>query len=226
MNRGKSFVKKLLIATTICLFSAHSAQAFTYTEVGDAGQLIPAAQVIDLGNATSTSTDPDLTSITGNVARTNADMFGIFLTEGQLFTASTIPVGGANYNSQIFLFNDQGFGLIANDNSGGNRRSALSFTPTTSSVYYLAVSGFNYDPRDAQGNNIFAGNLTGQLLPNPQAGALDSWATNRATSATFNYALGMTGAKPVPEPIVGSGFLAFAVLGAASAFRPKKPLGV
>jgi hypothetical protein len=226
MNRGKFFVKKLLIATTLCFFFANSAQAFTYTEVGDVGQLISTAQVIDLGNATSTSTDPGLTSITGNVARINADMFGIFLTGGQLFTASTLPVGGANYNSQIFLFNDQGFGLIANDNSGGTRRSALSFTPTTSGVYYLAISGFNYDPRDAQGNDIFAGNLIGQLLPNPQAGALDRWATNRATSATFNYALGLTGAKPVPEPIMGGGFLAFAVLGAASTFRPKKRLGL
>jgi Bacterial pre-peptidase C-terminal domain len=219
-------VKKLLVATTLlCLCSANSAKAFTYAESGDSGQLISTAQVVNLSNATSTPTDPLLTSITGSTTSNNADLFGIFLTAGQLFTATTVPTSGVTpYDSQLFLFNGQGFGLVANDNvSGATTLSSINFTPTTTGTYYLAISGFNYDPRDTSGNFIFADTRTGQISPGAGAGALASWATRTGvTSAAFSYNIALTGATPAPEPAMGGGFLAFMALGVSSAFRQKR----
>lgn len=201
--------------------------AFTYTEgSGDSGELIPSATIIDFTNVTSSPTDPSLTSIIGNMTSDNADLFGIFLTAGQLFTATTIvttapPVA---YDSQLFLFDAQGFGIVANDNLlNATTLSSISFTATTTGIYYLGISGFNYDPRDTAGNFIFADTRTGPISPNSGAGALGSWANNTGTTSTaFSYNIALTGASPAPEPAMGGGLLAFAGLGVASAFRKKR----
>lgn len=223
-------MKKLLIAAFLCVVTAPSAKAFTYPEIDDSGQLISTAQIIgSVANpATSTATDPSLTSITGAISSTNnADLFGIFLTAGQLFTATTTPVQAVNYDSQLFLFDSQGFGLVANDNINNSFiLSSISFTPTTSGIYYLGISGYNYDPRSANNDYIFADTRTGQISPVAGAGALASW-TNRTIgtpTVTFSYAIGLTGAAPVPEPVMGGSFLAFAGLGMLSAFRRKKQM--
>lgn len=224
----KLLVKKLLIATTLCLFSANSAMAFTYGESSDTGELIPTATVIDLSNVTSSPSDPSLTSITGNITSNDADLFGIFLTAGQLFSATTVvttapPVA---YDSQLFLFDAQGFGIVANDNLlNVTTLSSITFTATTTGIYYLGISGFNYDPRDTAGNFIFADTRTGQIAPNAGVAALGSWANNTgSTSTAFSYNIAMIGALPVPEPAVGGGLLAFAGLGVTSAFRRKRQL--
>ena len=113
----------------------------TVSETGDAGQLLPDAQVIPSGSAT-------LTSITGAISSSNdVDLFQISLTGGETFSATT--VGGANFDTQLFLFDENGFLVDENDDSSGTLQSTLPASPLTpldAGTYFLAISSFNNDP--------------------------------------------------------------------------------
>jgi hypothetical protein len=221
----------ILSAAIGCLTLSLPAGAFTYTEQGDAGETIATAQVITFANATSTATDPFLTSIFGSVASEDADIFAISLTAGQLFQATSGPPTSnptAIANTQLFLFDALGNGLVANDNSqlpgqAANYATITAFTVPTTGIYYLAISGFNYDPRDAGNNFIFPDTTTGQLVPNSGVGALNNWAVRSGSgSASFSYSIALVNAQPTPEPAVGGGLLAFAVLGLMGGWRARQ----
>lgn len=94
----------------------------TVTEIGDAGQLLPDAQVIPSG------TD----SITGTISSNNdVDLFQITLGSG---TFSATTVGGAAFNTQLFLFDENGFLVAQNDDSNGTLQSTLPASPTTGTI--------------------------------------------------------------------------------------------
>ncbi|HEX5468164.1 MAG TPA: hypothetical protein VFW80_03855 [Gaiellaceae bacterium] len=74
------------------------------------------------------------------------DMFKICADPG--FSASTI--GGADFDSQLFLFDSHGVGLYANDDSGGTLQSELPAGhpngPSIRGEYFLAISSYDRDP--------------------------------------------------------------------------------
>jgi Ca2+-binding RTX toxin-like protein len=110
-------------------------------ESGDAGQLLPDAQVIASGSAR-------LGSIAGTISESNdVDLYQITLTGGGTFSATT--VGGANFDTQLFLFDTNGNLVDQNDDSNGTLQSTLPASPSTSldaGNYFLAISSFNNDP--------------------------------------------------------------------------------
>lgn len=198
-------------ALVAALYPVH-AQAASFSEVGDAGESLSTAQVVTAGLS-------PLTSIAGSLAGFDdpADLFQIFLTGGQSFSATT--VGGANFDTRLFLFAANGAGVYFNDDAvSGTLQSTLpansSFTPTQSGTYYLGVSGFDYNPVNAAGDRLFPsltdfpGDVpadsiftavfgpTGPGGSAPLAG-FDGVILNEGGS----YAIALTGATAVPEPV-------------------------
>jgi hypothetical protein len=81
-------------------------------------------------------------------ARPDVDMFKICA--GPQFSATT--VGGADFDTQLFLFDRNGVGLLANDDSAGTVQSTLPAShpngPNIRSEYFLAISEFDRDAVD------------------------------------------------------------------------------
>jgi hypothetical protein len=182
-----------VIVTFGMLAFAGNANATPYVEVGDAGDLPGTAQVVS-GAVT-------LDSISGFLDFNDADMFAINLT-GAAFSASTL--GGATWDTQLYLFDSTGAGVVGNDDSGGGFQSYIAGTPSPG-LYYLAISSWNYDPQSAAGA-MWLGNFPGPGIASPITG----WAGPSLDRGTYRIAL--TGAEfvaAVPEPstllLLGSG---------------------
>ncbi|MEQ8755342.1 MAG: DVUA0089 family protein [Coleofasciculus sp. G1-WW12-02] len=121
----------------------------TPSDADTVGQLISTAEVLGTGAGVP------LTTISGNFSRpTDVDLFQIYLNGGGTFSATT--VGGTTLDTQLFLFDGNGLGVYANDDTTGNiTQSTLpggnGLTPTTAGIYYLAVSRYDNDPRSNNG---------------------------------------------------------------------------
>lgn len=133
-------------------------EPFSVAETGDAGQLVPSAQVIPAGRATP--------NITGTISSENdVDLFQITL-NGGTFSATT--VGGADFDTQLFLFDENGFLVDQNDNVASGNQSALPESPRTpldAGTYFLAISSSNKEPVGAPlsgftGNGNSSGSYT------------------------------------------------------------------
>ncbi len=204
----------LLIATT------QGAQAVTFTESGDAGQTLATAAVITPGSATGIPGTP-LTSISGAITSGNADLFQ-FLITGSTFSASTI--GGSTFDTQLFLFNSSGLGIFTNDDSGGGLQSAFTVTGLTAGIYYLGISGFNYDPLTGTGAVVFpTANPVSPGTALAGTGVLSSWGT-ATTSSLGSYTIALTGAAPVPEPSSVLGLIALGGLGGGVFLKRRKKI--
>ncbi|MBW4442027.1 MAG: filamentous hemagglutinin N-terminal domain-containing protein [Plectolyngbya sp. WJT66-NPBG17] len=126
------------------------------TEVGDAGQLVNTAQPV---NPSADGTP--VNAISGNLDNPNdVDLYQLTLTQGVPFRATT--VNGSQLNTQLFLFDSNGFGLFNSDNSPvTSQRSVPSLPaykpiiPTDSGTYYLGISSYPNEPLSSQGP-IFA----------------------------------------------------------------------
>lgn len=177
--------------------SAQQAMAATFTEgPGDAPALAPGQTPGGFGA---------LTSISGSTGTGDEeDLYRICVT-GDSFSATT--VGGASFDTQLFLFSDNGTGVatghVANDDTTSTFQSTLPSggTPKTNGgtltyppgVYYLGISAFDHDPRDATGNLIFPSEpFEGVFGPNPGAGPLASWAGFSFDNG--GYTIALTGA--------------------------------
>ncbi|MGE0480326.1 MAG: DVUA0089 family protein [Phycisphaerae bacterium] len=169
---------------------AASANAGIWSEVGDAGDLPGTAQTaVGAGS---------LDQIDGALAG-GADMYRICITSPSTFSADTN--GGASFDTQLFLFDLNGVGVLANDDSGTlqARLPAGSFT-LAAGEYYLAISGFDRDPVDAGGNLIFPTFPFGGVYGPIDGDSIAGWAGG---SGGGQYSIFLTGAafcNPVPEP--------------------------
>jgi hypothetical protein len=180
---------------------AGQALATPYAETGDTGDSLATAQMLPSGT----------TTVTGIIAPQDADLFqfgwggGSFYvdTNGSVDTA----VGGV-LDTQLFLFNSAGQGVQANDDNGTNRLSHLQLANLPTGTYYLGISTYNYDPRDASNDLIFPNSpytaLVGPVDPNA---TLDHWEGPYGYNGTYDINFdGATTASdpppnaPVPEP--------------------------
>lgn len=220
MERATS-LKNLLVATlslTGLLCAAVPANALPWTEIGNAGDL--------LGTAQLTTGAGTLTSISGTLSTgSDVDMFGIHISNPAAFSATT--VGGAGFDTQLFLFNAAGIGIYANDDSIGTRSTlpaGHATSPTTTGLYYLAISQYNRDPFSSGGLIFPNSPFTGVFGPTGPGGALpvSSWSGSGGTGA---YTITLAGASlanvaATPEPssflLLGSGLATF------SAWRRRK----
>jgi len=136
-------MKKLITicAASILILASSEARA-GWTEIGDAGELPGTAQII-WGSG-------PLDTITGAYGSGDADMYMLYISD---------PVGFSAYadapDPQLFLFNQAGMGIYANDDVDFSFDAYLppghAYSPTSAGLYYLAISGFDRDPRSSSG---------------------------------------------------------------------------
>jgi PEP-CTERM motif len=154
-----------------------------------------------------------LTRICGSLAdpTNGVDMYEILVTG--LFSATTSG-RGANpiADPALFLFDETGHALLANDNACGCLQAGLFDVPLLPGLYFLAIAVNDQDPENKNGKLIFGNSFTGStgpVLPQVANTNLDSWSGNG--SATGQYLIDLTGAQfaQTPEPatiaLIGSG---------------------
>jgi hypothetical protein len=198
-EKGRIMKRSLIVLTTslLALGIAHPALSATiFAESTDVGDQNSTAQLI------GSFADGDIISggLTGDVL--NADLFRINLTAGTAFTAT---VNKPTFDTQLFLFDDSGKGLTGNDNSSAiNLNAIFTYAPTITGTYYLAISGFDFDPKDSAGNFLFSNNSTGNFTPVGNT-VLFSWAENTISdfgldSGSYQITLNLSAVSAVPEP--------------------------
>jgi hypothetical protein len=171
-----------------------------------------------------------LDSITGAITANDlADLYCIFIPNPAQFSATTVGTGGTLVDTQLFLFNANGFGVEANDDSVGPRStlpaSALPPAPQAPGIYYLAISDFDQDPV-SPGGEIFPDiPFAGVHGPTGPGGGQALTGFNLAILAQGTYTINLTGATfcEVPEPttvvLLGIGLAGLFI---ASRHRKKK----
>ena len=179
------------VITAIALALAPGALAAS--EQGDAGDLPATAN--DFG-------DGPVTTIWGSFTDAgDADVYRICLSDGDSFSASTVD--GSTRDTQLFLFDSQGYGVYANDDAAGSRGSLLPahhrFSPSTGGEYFMAISTYNRDPQSSQGE-IFQDNFSQMNYPDAvldpngfgAAEPISGWA-GRASGGPGTYRITLTG---------------------------------
>lgn len=113
-------------------------------EIGDTGQNISNAQVIPSGTTL-------LETISGTISSDNdVDLYQITLA-GEPFSATT--TNAAVFDTQLFLFDEDGVLLAGNDDSDSSQ-STLSDSSLDAGTYFLGISSFNNDPNDPVGSEL------------------------------------------------------------------------
>ena len=209
-------------AVAACLTFISTSRAATYTETGDAGDLPATAQIVT--GPTSTSLDSITGSLTLTTAISDGDMYQIFISNPAAFSASDTAFiqGYNNFDSQIFLFNAQGIGVVANDDaaSGGSQSSiaAGSISGSQIGVYYILIDGSSRYPVSSGGlifPNLTDGTTdpTGTYGPTGPGGAQAISSYTGSSNEAGAYRIALTGAQfvVVPEP----GSVAFMLAGTA-----------
>jgi hypothetical protein len=189
------------LSLTLALAFPAVASAATWSEVGDAGNL-PATAQTPSGPGT-------LTSISGSISpNSDVDMFRIFINGGVPFFATTVGTAGTLVDTQLFLFNSSGIGVVMNDDADNTTfRSTIPDTSLSSGLYYLAISGWDIDPQSIGGDIFFEDtdpNEThdpGVYGPTGPGGAfpVSGWPGEPDFEGS-TYTIALRGASAVPEP--------------------------
>ena len=179
---------------------------------GDSGDLPATAQVV-LGSG-------PLTAITGNLGASDVDMYQIIICDPLNFEATT--VGGATFDTQLWLFDLNGNGVLHNDDDPSSTTGVLqsrigvnagnvfpagqtwadwASANLPAGLYYIAISRYNRDPRNAANAFIWNNSPFGQQrTPDGpgRPGPVDNWFGT--TAAAGAYTIFLQGACFVPEP--------------------------
>lgn len=154
--------------------------------LGDAGSTPLTAQVI-AGNS-------QLERITGSLNYSgDADVFLIEICDAPNFYVTTFA--GAAFDTQLFLFHEDGRGVAFNDDMPTTIRSALSGALVPGNGrYLLAISSFDNDPLDSGGQEMWLDTpYQGERAPDGPgaAGTLTSWSGGGASGP---YRISLVGA--------------------------------
>lgn len=182
--------KTIYLALLTVLLSPMAANATPISESGDAGDLLDSAQLVASGT----------TSINGSGGATDVDLY-VFGWLGGDFTATV----SSSFDTQLFLFDGAGMGILADDDSGTGLLSLLSILNLAAGNYFLGINQWNLEAVSASGN-IFANTCCGNQLPTgPGAGdPLSGWTSSGPAgespyTITFRSATGEV-TTSVPEP--------------------------
>jgi hypothetical protein len=210
---------------------ASSAQAASFTQLGDTGQTLDTAQVISPGG-------DSLDLISGRISsNTTVGLFKIFLTGGQTFSATTVSAKtlidlpqdlllgiptDILADPQLFLFDSNGKGIYGNDDSFGSIQATLpsgGFAPTASGFYFLAIASSGLTPVGAADNLFGAANPAGLFTPISNL-PLVGFTGQGSTIGTYDIFI--TGATAVPEPEQTAGAIAAGSLVLLYQFKKKR----
>jgi len=177
---------------------ATPAVAPDHIEVGEAGQLLPTAQVIG-------GSGP-LDSVTGFIDEGDVDLYQICVTGNGDLTIDALSLPDSDQDDldmNLHTFNSAGNPLGADDDSSPfqslGARVTISVTPGT---YFFAVGDNNLEAEDAQGNRI-QDNDSGIQIPN---GVLAQWKISVQRDGPYEILL--SGANDITNcGVVGGEFL-------------------
>lgn len=195
--------------------NATPAQAAIFTEVGDAGELLNTAQTVGTG----------FDKIAGELFNgLDVDLYKIFLNKG-FFTASTED--SANFDTQLFLFDSSGKGVIMNDDVVGFNDQSTIKVSLSEGIYYLGISGWDTAPISSSGlifPESFAGNPahTELLGPTGPGGSepLSGWVQDESNQNGGDYQITLS-VTPVPEPASTLSIVMFGALSTGSVLKRK-----
>jgi hypothetical protein len=211
---GNPMSKKLLLSAAIALTLMFAASVHADTVVASGAGSLP-------GTAEDL-TGVNVTEIQGSIPdQLGVNMFEIDITDFTNFSAITTGPGAFGIpDTELFLFDSTGLGVMANDDiDGGNTLSCLPSAgpgnpcsstlpsgvgPTSDGDYFLAITRSQQLPLDASFNDIFTiFNSTDVVGPNSGAGPVAGWDGGVFTNPDFdlvNYDILLTGSTPLPEP--------------------------
>ncbi|MBD1905102.1 MULTISPECIES: DVUA0089 family protein [Cyanophyceae] len=216
-----------------------------FVEIGDAGQLLSNPQIISGGPAT-------LDFISGEIdSPIDVDLFKISLTGTTPFSAglySFSPGYSLLADFQLFLFDSNGKGVIANDDTPltpgatypektfDNVSALPRLLPTLlpAGDYFLGISWFKNDPVSNEGLIFPDQPFQAVVGPTGPGGnsPLSNW-TGENTTGGNSYLISLSGVKPVaieksvPESSSTLGIVMLAALGGYSALtRKQKSLAI
>lgn len=186
-------------ATVFVVGLGGAAQAATFFESGDAGQLLNTGQVVGSG----------FDKIAGNLSNTfDVDLYKIELPDG-LFSATT--VGGSNFDTQLFLFNSSGLGIVFNDDVIGFKAPSTIQATLSAGAYYLGISGWNIAPvsssglifplNDSVSNNVYNA-LNGPTGPGGSQ-PLNGWVPSVTDQNGGDYQITLSTSVPEPSSLAG-----------------------
>lgn len=212
-----------------------------FVEIGDAGQSLSDAQIISLK-------EPEILDfISGEIdnSSNDVDLFKISLTGKTPFSAqlySFSPSYALLVDVQLFLFDANGLGVIANDDNSQTPGavyptktldgvSAIPKLPSTllpAGDYFLGISGFDNDPVST--NGLIFPNEPFQAVVGPTGAGggapLSGWTGNSSEGAF--YVIQLTGVQTVrdtqsvPESSSELGLLILGAFGIYSVLRSQQ----
>jgi hypothetical protein len=199
-------MRKLFLALVVVMLTSLSVAGVVYAhsseaEVDDAGDLTTTAQLTH-------GSDP-LTMITGSITPSDADVYAVCLTGGGTFSAKTYDPVLTTFDTQLFLFDENGMGVYGNDDNGdpglaSELPAGHALTPSSPGLYYLAVARFNQEPANTDGTIFEPTAFPFDAITTPTgpggASPLSSWENLHNTTGTYAITLtGATGSQPCTD---------------------------
>lgn len=169
---------------------------------GDAGDLPGTAQLVTLPDQTPCQSP--VTRVRGDNGADDVDMYVICITDPASFSAST--VGGAGFDTQLWLFRCDGTGVVFNDDNpdtGGGTQSRIDNRAnciTEGGIYLLAISRYNRDAVDANSSLLWNNSPFGAVRCPDGPGAANPIAGwTGTTTAGGRYVISLQGAYFVSD---------------------------
>src|SRR5579883_134287 len=181
---------------------------------GDAGRMLGTANVtIGVGS---------LTTICGNISQTDGtgvDLYEIMIV-GTTFTATATDRGASTLDPMLYLFDENGKALFANDNNGGQTTDSQIFTNSiTPGLYFLAIAPAGQEGLNKNDQLLFP--VTGStttITPSSTPKVLKDW-NDGGGNTSGRYIVSLDGAsfaqeapEPATFPIAAAALLALAAL--------------
>jgi hypothetical protein len=188
--------------------AAGTTQAATWTEVGDAGELLPTSQTT-FGSGLLDSISGTLIDLGDEID--DIDLYQIFIHDTDAFSVTVSASLSEDNDAQLFLFDADGFLTLSDDDGGDGLLPQFDpgeLSGLSTGIYYLAFNLFDTEPNS-----------------NPLAG----WDRDPSPFQTGPYTLSLTGTKfassaTVPEPstILGLGVLGLGAFSTRKLAKAKK----
>jgi hypothetical protein len=185
---------------TLCL-SVPSARADIWVEIGQAGDLPDTAQI--------TSGVNPLDGIRGTLlSPTEVNLYAIKIVDPLHFSASTVGTQGTLKDSYLFLLDQFGHGVYANDDADSSTKRSLlpagsPLGPQAPGLYYLGIASSGRNPVGGPNNDLIFPDFpfTGVFGPTGPGGGSAITGYKGSGSDSGSYTINLTGAAPaVPEP--------------------------